>query len=89
MAINKAKALQENLINNLNALIDSTTKSDPESPLRWTYKSTRILANELKAQGNNVSHMTVATLLRELDYKLAIRQKNTRELSKRRQGRAI
>ena len=71
----KAKALQENLINNLNALIDPTTRGDPESPLRWTCKSTRNLANELKAQGNNVSHMTVATLLRELDYSLQANKK--------------
>ena len=69
------KNTQENLLNNLNALIDPTTRGDPESPLRWTCKSTRNLANELKTQGNDVSHMTVARLLRELDYSLQVNKK--------------
>lgn len=71
----KLKNTQENLLNNLNALIDPTTRGDPESPLRWTCKSTRNLANELKTQGNDVSHMTVARLLRELDYSLQVNKK--------------
>jgi transposase len=66
---------QASLINNLNALVEPTTMGDPESPLRWTCKSTRNLAHELQAQGNKVSHMTVATLLRELDYSLQANKK--------------
>ncbi len=38
---------------------------DPQSPLRWTCKSTRNLANELTRQGHPISPRTVAALLHE------------------------
>ncbi len=43
---------------------------DPESPLRWTCKSTRTLAAELTAQGHPVSASTVRRLLQAADYSL-------------------
>ena len=54
----------------LDALIEPDTRGDPESPLRWTCKSTRQLAAALTAQGHPVSHSTVADLLRAADYSL-------------------
>lgn len=54
----------------LEALIDPVTRGDPESPLRWTCKSTRKLSDELTAQGHPVSNRTVADLLRESGYSL-------------------
>ena len=69
------KLIQPNLVEKLNALVEPTSRGDPESPLRWTCKSTRKLANELKAKGCHVSHMTVATLLQELDYSLQANKK--------------
>jgi hypothetical protein len=54
----------------LDALIEPTTRGDPESPLRWTCKSTRQLAAALRAQGHPVSHSTVADLLHAADYSL-------------------
>lgn len=54
----------------LERLIESTTRGDPKSPLRWTCKSLRVLANELKAQGHKVSYPIVGDLLHELDYSL-------------------
>jgi hypothetical protein len=54
----------------LDALIEPATRGDPESPLRWTCKSTRQLAAALTAQGHPVSHSTVADLLRAADYSL-------------------
>ncbi len=71
----KAKDVQSDLIDNLNKLIEPTTRGDPESPLRWTCKSTRNLAKELKRTGNNVSNVTVANLLHELDYSLQVNKK--------------
>src|ERR1700723_1287634 len=47
----------------LDALVDPTTRGHPESPLRWTCKSTRKLAEELCRQGHAISDRTVACLL--------------------------
>jgi Rhodopirellula transposase DDE domain len=54
----------------LDRLIDPDTRGDPDSPLRWTCKSTRELAQALTAQGHLVSDDTVGRLLREQDYRL-------------------
>jgi hypothetical protein len=62
----------------LEALIEPTTRGDPESPLRWTCKSTRLLADELTRQHHPVRARTVAKLLREADYSLQANRK-TRE----------
>ena len=59
----------------LEALIELTTRGDPESPLRWTMKSVRRLAAELRSQGHAVSHQTVAELLRDLGYSLQANRK--------------
>lgn len=58
------------LLPDLLSLVDSTTRGDPESPLRWTCKSLRNLADELKAKGHAVSHVVVGKLLKEQDYSL-------------------
>ena len=58
------------LLADLEALVDPLARGDPESPLRWTTKSTRKLAAALRAQGHRISHGTVAALLHELDYSL-------------------
>ena len=58
------------LLPDLLSLVDSTTRGDPESPLRWTCKSLRNLADELKARGHTVSHVVVGKLLTEQDYSL-------------------
>ena len=66
------------LCNDLEALVDPVTRGDPQSPLRWTCKSTRNLAHALTGQGHSVSHQTVARLLQEMDYSLQVNRK-TRE----------
>ena len=58
------------LLADLDAVVEPTTRGDPMSPLRWTCKSTRQLAAALQAQGHQVSHQSVATLLEQLDYSL-------------------
>jgi hypothetical protein len=65
--------LKENdptLVRDLEALIEPTTRGDPQSPLRWTCKSTRNLAEALSRQGHRVSYQTVAVLLHDLGYSL-------------------
>lgn len=54
----------------LENLISPTERGDPESPLRWTSKSVRHLAQELKRMGHQASHQTVAQLLHDLGYSL-------------------
>jgi hypothetical protein len=54
----------------LEAMVEPLTRGDPESPLRWTAKSTRKLAAELSARGHRVSARTVAKLLAAHDYSL-------------------
>jgi transposase len=54
----------------LEALVDPATRGDPDSPLRWTSKSTRTLARELRKQGHPVGERTVGRLLRTLGYSL-------------------
>jgi hypothetical protein len=43
--------------------------------LRWTSKSVRKLADELKRMGHQTSHRMVAALLHELDYSLQANRK--------------
>ena len=52
------------------ALVDPESRGDPESPLRWTTKSTRHLAAALTAAGHQVSAPTVAALLKEESFSL-------------------
>jgi len=67
----KAKAvLDPGLKRALERLVEPVSRGDPESPLRWTCKSTRRLAQELADEGYPVSHRLVAELLHELDYSL-------------------
>lgn len=54
----------------LEKLVEPLTRGDPQSPLRWTCKSTRTLAAELLSQRHPISHETVAQLLRGMDYSL-------------------
>src|SRR5438105_8414512 len=52
----------------LKALLEPVTRGDPQSPLLWTCKSTRHLADELARLGHQVSHDTVGRLLEEMGY---------------------
>jgi hypothetical protein len=54
----------------LDELVEPGTRGDPESPLRWTVKSVRRLADELGAKGHAVSHVLVAQLLHGMEYSL-------------------
>lgn len=75
---NSRKDEQPSLIFALERMISPTTRGEPMSPLRWTCKSTRTLANELRQQGFQVGASTVRVLLSELGYSLQGNRK-TRE----------
>lgn len=59
----------------LKKLLESSTRGDPQSPLRWTSKSSRHLAEELSGMGHQVSYLTVIRFLHEMDYSLQANRK--------------
>ena len=66
---------QPELIGALEALVESGTRGDPCSPLRWTCKSTRTLARELARRKYRVSSTKVGQLLRAQGYSLQANRK--------------
>lgn len=54
----------------LQEIIEPDTRGDPESPLRWTCRSVRNIADALRQENLTVSHTTVAAILHELEYSL-------------------
>jgi len=67
--------LDPKMVDSLTHLIEPNTRGDPESPLRWTCKSTRTLARQLSKSGHPVSHTKVAHLLHEQNYSLQSNRK--------------
>ena len=65
----------QTLCRDLKEMVDPTTRGDPQSPLCWTCKSTRHLADALIQKGHQVSHQTVERLLRDMDYSLQANRK--------------
>lgn len=74
----RLEELNPGLIADLESLVEPMTLGDPESPLRWTTKSTRKLAAELTARGTSISPQKVGELLFLMGYRLQAVQK-TRE----------
>ena len=74
----RLEELNPGLITDLESLVDPVTRGDPESPLRWTTKSTRKLAAELTERGTPISPQKVGELLFLMGYRLQAVQK-TRE----------
>jgi hypothetical protein len=66
------------LLSALLALVEPTERGDPMSALRWTCKSLRRLAAELKAKGHSISHTVVGELLTQQKFSLQANSK-TRE----------
>jgi len=71
----KAVDKDASLRSDLQELLESTTRGDPEAPLRWTCKSVRQLTRELVKRKHRVSHQVVADLLHTLGYSLQANRK--------------
>jgi transposase len=71
----KIVAQDRTLLSDLERLVEPVTRGDPESPLRWTCKSVRRLATELRQMGHQTSRRMVAELLRALGYSLQANRK--------------
>ena len=63
------------LMEALEKMIDSQTRGDPESPLRWICKSTRTIAEQLGRKKHPISHAKVAQILHDLNYSLQSNRK--------------
>ena len=73
----RASVLDPSFRTDLEKLLESTTRGDPEAPLRWTCKSVRNLTAELNRGHHAVSHQVVADLLHEMGYSLQANRKTT------------
>jgi hypothetical protein len=71
----KAVEKDPSLLADLERLVEPTTSGDPESPLRWTCKSVRQLAQELRRGGHQTSHQLVSEMLHDLGYSLQANRK--------------
>lgn len=71
------KQTDPTLMEALESLVEPTTRGDPMSPLKWTCKSVRNLAEAVNRQGHHVSFRTVAKMLNELGYSLQGVRKST------------
>jgi Rhodopirellula transposase DDE domain len=71
-------ATDPRLLEDLNALVEPDARGDPMSPLRWTCKSLRRLAGELRKLGHEISHTVVGELLKKQKFSLQANSK-TRE----------
>lgn len=67
---------QPQLLKDLESLIDPLTRGDPDSPLRWTCKSTYNLADTLREKKYQISQKKVYNLLIELGYSLQSNKKS-------------
>ena len=66
----KVEQADPGLARNLKMIVEETTAGDPMSPLRWTSKSTRTIAEELSRTGHPISSVTVGRCLEEMGYTL-------------------
>jgi len=74
----KVEEADPKLSRKLRAIVEETTAGDPMSPLKWTSKSTRMIAEELTQTGHAISSVTVGRCLEEMGYTLQANVK-TRE----------
>lgn len=65
----------ETLKKDLESLLEPYTRGDPETPLKWTCKSTRNLSEELRKKNHNASHNLVSRLLKDMGYSLQSNKK--------------
>ena len=65
-AVDRNPGIMEELIR----LVESSTRGDPMTSLRWTSKSLRKLSAELRDEGYDASHVLVERLLHEMEYNL-------------------
>jgi len=58
--------LESDLLN----LVEDSARGDPESPLKWTNKSLRVLSKEMRKRNHTVSHTKAGHILKANNYRL-------------------
>jgi transposase len=71
----RLESKNKKILKELDALVEIGSRGDPESPLRWTTKSTRNIAGELSNKGFSISHVKVASLLEKAGFSLQATRK--------------
>lgn len=71
----RVEEVDPTLLDDLESLVEPTTRGDPQSPLRWTCKSVDKLAGQLQSMGHQICAKTVYTLLRSMGYSLQSNRK--------------
>ena len=66
----KGEQADPELPRRLRTIVEETTAGDPLSPVRWTSKATRTIAEELTRCGHSISSVTVGRCLEEMGYTL-------------------
>jgi transposase len=74
----KVEQADPELPRRLRTIVEETTAGDPMSPLRWTSKATRTIAEELTRSGHPISSVTVGRCLQEMGYTLQANVKTVR-----------
>ncbi len=77
------------LLQDLENLVNPVTRGDPQSPLQWTCKSVRNLAEALRRKGHNVSHVLVAEMLHQQNYSLQANRKTKEGSSPKQRNSSI
>jgi hypothetical protein len=72
----KIEYTDKTVLQELDQLVADSSRGDPESPLLWTIKSTRTLADELAKKNHSISYVTIAKLLKNSDYSLQSNKKS-------------
>jgi hypothetical protein len=67
--------IEPRILADLDKLVEPATRGDPESPLRWTCKSLRVLTKQLQSMGHSISYPSVRLLLLQAGYSLQANQK--------------
>ena len=75
----KIRDQDASILKRLRALVDPSSRGHPMSPLRWTSKGTRQLADALRTRGHSVSHRVVGEMLKHLGYSLQANLKTLEE----------
>lgn len=64
------------LLQEIDNIVNADTRGDPESPLRWTCKSTRNISEALKKKGYKISPKTISSILHKMGFSLQSNRKN-------------